>query len=103
MRRALLVWSAMSFIAIAAITPFAQSHELSTFDWLAGRWESVEGARSVEEQWMSPSANIMVGMSRTMREGRTTGFEFLRIEKRGADLFYVPQPSGRPPVSFKLT
>jgi hypothetical protein len=45
---------------------------------------------------------MMVGMSRTVRDGRTTAFEFLRIEKRGADLFYVPQPGGKPPVAFKL-
>jgi hypothetical protein len=41
-------------------------------------------------------------MSRTVKDGRTTEFEFLRIEKRGEDCFYVPQPNGRPPVSFRL-
>jgi hypothetical protein len=52
---------------------------------------------------MTPTANAMIGMSRTVAGDRTTEFEFLRIEKRGADLFYVPQPNGRPPVSFRLT
>jgi hypothetical protein len=30
-------------------------------------------------------------------------FEFLRIEARADGIFYVPQPSGKPPVDFKFT
>jgi len=29
-------------------------------------------------------------------------FEFLRIEARADGNYYVPQPSGRPPLDFKL-
>jgi len=97
------------FIAIVAVplvligSAHAQEKELTAFAWLAGMWEMTDGPRHVEEQWSSPTANMMLGMSRTVAAGRTTEFEFLRIEKRGADLFYVPQPSGRPPVAFRLT
>jgi Domain of unknown function (DUF6265) len=73
------------------------------FAWLAGTWDTTQGARVVEEMWTPPTSNAMIGLSRTVAGGRTVEFEFLRIEKRGADLFYVPQPNGRPPVSFKLT
>ena len=62
-----------------------------------------DGSRVVEELWTAPTANAMIGMSRTVNGDRTTEFEFLRIEQRGADIFYVPQPGGRPPVSFRLT
>ena len=81
----------------------AQERDLQMFAWLSGAWETTQGTRIVEEHWTTPSANVMVGLSRTVDGDRTTEFEFLRIEKRGADLFYVPQPNGRPPVSFKLT
>ena len=70
---------------------------------LAGIWEATRGDRVIEEHWTRPSSNAMIGMSRTISDGRTTEFEFLAIEKRDADLFYVPQPGGRPPVAFKLT
>jgi len=80
----------------------AQERDLSAFGWLAGRWESSEGP-TTEERWTAPTSNLMLGVSRTVKEGRTVGFEFLRLEKRGADIYYVPQPSGRPPVDFKLT
>ena len=81
----------------------AQEPELTMFGWLAGAWEMQQGGRAVEEHWLAPTSNAMIGMSRTVAGGKTAEFEFLRIEKRGADLFYVPQPNGRPPVAFKLT
>jgi hypothetical protein len=81
---------------------FAEAADLRAFAWLAGVWEMQRDGRVVEEHWSTPSANALIGMSRTVKDGRTTEFEFLRIEKRGEDCFYVPQPNGRPPVSFKL-
>jgi hypothetical protein len=99
MRRVAVV---LCSVVLSATAAFAQGRELSAFNWLAGKWASIDGPRSVEEQWTAPTANMMVGMSRTVRDGRTTAFEFLRIEKRGADVFYVPQPGGKPPVAFKL-
>src|SRR5262249_10060490 len=80
-----------------------QGKELDAFKWLTGTWEATEGKSIVEEVWTAPSSNVMIGLSRTVDDGRTSSFEFLRLEKRGADLFYVPQPGGRPPVSFKMT
>jgi hypothetical protein len=80
----------------------AQERDLSTFGWLAGGWESTEGP-STEERWTSPTSNLMLGVSRTVSDGKTVGFEFMRLEKRGPEIYYVPQPNGRPPVDFKLT
>jgi hypothetical protein len=95
--------TAVCLAAICAATARAQEPELTIFAWLAGAWEMKQGNQVVEEHWLSPTANAMIGVSRTIAGDRTAEFEFLRIEKRGADLFYVPQPNGRPPVSFKLT
>jgi len=99
MRLILAVGLLMGGGAIAS----AQSRDLSAFAWLSGTWEMTQGPRVVEEQWTAPTANAMIGMSRTVVGDRTAEFEFLRLEKRGDDIFYVPQPGGRPPVSFKLT
>lgn len=95
--------AAFGLMAALAVPASAQEAELSMFAWLAGTWEMTQGQRVVEELWTPPTSNAMIGMSRTVVGGRTAEFEFLRIEKRGADVFYVPQPNGRPPVSFKLT
>ena len=45
----------------------------------------------------------MLAVSRTVANGRTVAFEFLRIESRADGTFYIAQPQGRPPVEFKLT
>ncbi len=81
----------------------AQEKDLKMFAWLAGVWELTQESRLVEEHWTTPTTNAMIGMSRTTRGDRTAEFEFLRIERRGDDLLYIPQPNGRPPVAFTLT
>jgi hypothetical protein len=93
----------IGLMAVLTAAVGAQEPELTMFGWLAGAWEMQQGGRTVEEHWLAPTTNAMIGMSRTVVGGKTAEFEFLRIEKRGADLFYVPQPNGRPPVAFKLT
>jgi hypothetical protein len=85
---------------IAEIALALTLHDLS---WLAGSWQLTSGARCVEEHWTLPSANMLVGTSRTVEGGRTVSFEFLRIEARADGIYYVPQPGGRPPVDFKLS
>jgi hypothetical protein len=73
---------------------------LRDIGWLAGSWHIVSPAQCVEEQWTAPSGNMLVGMSRTVSGGRTTSFEFMRIEARADGIYYVAQPGGKPPVDF---
>lgn len=102
-RRPLIAFTcAVALVAPLCASASATEIDLAAFAWLAGTWELSQGGREVEEHWMTPASNVMIGMSRTSNGGRTSEFEFIRIEKRGADVFYVPQPNGRPPVSFKL-
>jgi hypothetical protein len=82
-------------IALAAVT-------LQDIGWLAGSWQLRSAASCVEEHWTAPTSNMLIGMSRTVAGGRTTSFEFVRIEARADGIFYVAQPGGRPPVDFKL-
>jgi hypothetical protein len=96
-------------LAVAAGTSAAAADPaLTKFTWLAGDWQQSLGAsrpdeiRIVEEHWSTPSANGLIGMSRTLRGERTVSFEFLRIEQRESGIFYVAQPNGRPPTDFKL-
>jgi hypothetical protein len=72
--------------------------------WLAGRWEaSNEGGRWTEEMWSAPRGGIMLGASRSGRGASLREFEFLRLQA-GEDgvPVYLAQPSGRPPVRFRL-
>jgi hypothetical protein len=84
------------------ILEIALALTLQDIGWLAGDWQLAAGGKCVEEQWTTPSTNMLVGMSRTVAGGRTTSFEFVRIEARADGIYYVAQPGGRPPVDFKL-
>jgi hypothetical protein len=75
---------------------------LQDIGWLAGEWQLTAANSCIEEQWTAPSSNMLVGMSRTVAAGRTTSFEFVRIEARADGIYYVAQPGGKPPVDFKL-
>jgi hypothetical protein len=71
--------------------------------WLAGDWSMSDGARQIEERWISPAGGAMLAVSRTVRGGRMVEFEFLRIVQQADRLAYIAQPGGRPPTEFVLT
>jgi hypothetical protein len=75
--------------------------EIERLAWLAGCWEFTSGERTIEEQWMSPRGNSMMGMSRTVRGGRLTAWEsvLLREDSLGA-IAYHAFPGGQPPAVF---
>jgi len=71
--------------------------------WLAGCWKaaSADGRNAVEEQWMSPGGGLMVGMSRTIREGEARGYELVTIRSDAeGHLIYHAEPSGQSPTDF---
>jgi len=69
--------------------------------WLAGCWERAGAGRLTQEQWMEPSGGSMLGMSRTVAEGKTVAYEFVRIEEREGELYYIAAPSGQTEATFR--
>jgi hypothetical protein len=76
---------------------------VNDLSWLSGCWEANINGRELNEQWMKPSGQTMLGMGRTVADGKVREYEFLQIreEKEGA-IYYVAKPSGQPEASFKL-
>lgn len=78
---------------------------ISNFAWLSGCWESSDRSRSllISEQWMKPAGTSILGMGRTVKDGRTTDHEFMRIEVRGSDYYFVAQPKANSAeTAFKM-
>jgi hypothetical protein len=94
MRSAFLL--ALVFAAAAAPLP----DKVNQLEWLAGSWEGDDGGTCNEEVWASPRGGLMVAFHRDT--GRSTGFEFLRIEETPAGLVYRAMPGGRTATDFKL-
>ena len=71
--------------------------------WLAGCWEANLSGRQVNEQWMKPGGGIMLGMARTVAQGKAAEFEFTQIrEDKDGSIYYVAKPSAQAEASFKL-
>jgi hypothetical protein len=52
---------------------------------------------------MKPAGRMMLGMSRTVSNGKTVEYEFIRLhQEETGDIFYTAHPSGREEASFKL-
>ena len=75
----------------------------SPLAWLAGAWSGTMGRAALEEHWLPPVGNTLLGVSRTVAAGRMVAFEYLRIIEKNGETFYIAQPNGRPPTEFKLT
>lgn len=76
---------------------------LNDLSWLAGCWEANLRGREVNEQWMKPGGGIMLGMARTVSQGKAGEFEFTQIrEDKDGSIYYVGKPSGQAEASFKL-
>jgi hypothetical protein len=86
-------------------SPAPAPAKLTELAWMSGDWQTPAGGKAqIEEHWTLPAGGTMIGMGRTVVGGKTAEFEFLRLEQRGGDVFYVANPNARcPQTDFKLT
>jgi hypothetical protein len=76
---------------------------LKTVAWLAGEWSLERNGRVVTEVWMAPDGGTMLGMSRTVADGRTVEYEFLVLRQDATgEIALVAKPSGQAETTFKL-
>lgn len=81
----------------------APTFKIEDLAWISGDWETGGGRMQIDEHWTKVAGGSLFGVSRTVAGERTVFFEYLRIETRGADIFYVAHPKARTPgTDFKL-
>jgi hypothetical protein len=52
---------------------------------------------------MAPDGGTMLGMSRTVKNGKTIAHEFIQLrENEAGEVHYIAKPSGQAEASFKL-
>jgi hypothetical protein len=79
------------------------ANDVTPLAWFAGCWQIARGEQVIDEQWMAPRAGVMLGMSRTVRAGRTTSTEFVTLRVVDGTIVYEASPSGQKPTSFRAT
>jgi hypothetical protein len=88
-------------IALVALAPArADDASLARLGWLAGCWSSEAGEPGSGEQWMAPAGGTMLGVGRTVKQGRTVEHEFLQIREVDGRIVYIATPSGQKTAQF---
>ena len=105
---AIAVLASLAFISARAKStlnqPAPAKQSIAGLEWMSGDWQTTRDRAQVEEHWTKPAAGTMLGMGRTIVGDRTAEFEYLRIEQRGDEIYFVANPGARcPGADFKLT
>ena len=80
-----------------------QASGIQQVAWLEGCWEVSSNGRTVEERWTPARGGNMLGVSRTIRDGKLADYEFVVLREDGDRLAYVAHPSGQKPATFLST
>ena len=80
-----------------------QVSEVDRLHWLTGCWQHRVGQTVTDEQWMAPAGQAMIGMSRTVGNGRLRAWEALRIVTDSGRAVYIAQPQGGAATRFIAT
>lgn len=92
-----------TLFAASCIAAPASAADLSGVAWLQGCWSAVGGEEGSVEQWMGPAGGMMLGMARTVRGGKVSQYEFMRIAANDkGKLAFMALPSGQPETAFEL-
>jgi len=76
--------------------------DIDRLAWLAGCWTQPRANGVIEEHWMAPLGGSMLGMSRTVVDGRTREYEFVRVMAVDGRLAYIAKPSGQAEATFPM-
>ena len=88
---------------LTVTAPVTRAASIADLDWLAGCWSSVGGEAGSGEQWMPPAGGTLLGVSRTVKNGRTVAHEFMQIrEVEPGKIAFIAHPSGQSEASFPL-
>lgn len=98
MRQILLPLAALVLGHASAAEP-----EISGVSWLSGCWAAEGGEPGSGEQWTSVAGNTMLGMSRTVKDGKTAQFEFMELRYLAdGRLAFIAHPSGQRTTTFPV-
>lgn len=75
---------------------------LEPLRFLAGCWRGATGGGgTIEEHYTTPSANLILGMTRWLRDGSAVGYEFSTIAWEDSAVVLTPRPHNQAAVPFR--
>lgn len=93
--------AAATLLAAAAGSLGAQ--DFGKLKFISGCWQGEPGDGSVvEENWTTPSDNLLLGVTRYLKKKDATNWEFTRIERSDSLNAFIAMSKGEPPDTFAL-
>ncbi len=81
----------------------AQQASITSAAWIGGCWRLEAKGRVVDEQWMAPAGDVMLGMARSVRDGRLDEYELTLLRQVDGRLDYEAHPVRQPTAVFSST
>jgi len=101
---------AATALLLALLSPLAspparaEEAQLERLSWLAGCWAAEKGEPGSVEHWLPPAGGTMLGIGRTVKNGRTVEHEFLQIRLNAeGQVVYIALPSRQKEATFVAT
>ncbi len=77
--------------------------DFSRFKFMEGCWRGQTGKDDVvEENWTSPSENLLLATTRYLTKDRATGYEFTRIQWEDSMVVFAASSDGKPEDVYPL-
>jgi hypothetical protein len=93
----------LALCSVFCCTADPDNAKVEQLSWLAGCWEMVSAKRIVEERWMPPRGQTMLGTGRTISNNETMEYEFIVLRANEGRFVYEAHPSEQPSASFFST
>lgn len=89
---------------LASAPAQAEEAQLERLSWLAGCWAAEKGEAGTVEHWLPLAGGTMLGIGRTVKNGRTVEHEFLQIRLNAeGQVVYIALPSRQKEATFVAT
>jgi hypothetical protein len=92
----------IALLLVALVTTAAHAAPAADLAWMAGDWRRCLAGEIVEERWLGPRGDLLVGVNLTSSKAGKASFENMRIARADDGWTFWASPMGRTPVPFKL-
>ncbi|MCE9659701.1 MAG: DUF6265 family protein [Burkholderiales bacterium] len=92
----------IALLLAAVVTTAAHAAPAVDLAWMSGNWRRCQAGEIVEERWLGPRGDLMIGANLTTSKAGKASFENLRIVGNDDGWTYWASPMGRTAVPFRL-